>query len=102
MMSDSMRAPSLASDRAVSGWTDATTLAAELNTRRRSCGSGCGRATADLTTLSTKSFLACCFCVAAVAGLTAGGFAVDGFDCANEGDIREKMASASRIICFIE
>src|SRR5437660_2677969 len=60
MMSDSRRAPSCASDLAVWGCTGATTLAAELSTRRRSCGSGCGRATADLTTFNTNCFFACC------------------------------------------
>src|SRR5438270_11987771 len=84
MISDSTCAPSFARDLAVCGCTVATTLAAELSTRSRSCGAGCGKATADFTTLSTNSLRAACFCKAALAGAAffVGDFGAGAFACA--------------------
>src|SRR3954447_23432490 len=104
-MSDSMRAPSLASAFAVSGCTGATTLAAEFNTRSRSCGSGCGSATAVLTTFNTNALRACCFCVAVLAGAAAGflgtTFGAGAFACAAHKLAANRTTIESRICFFI-
>src|SRR3954469_9260070 len=105
MMSDSMRAPSLASAFAVSGCTAETTLVAEFNTRKRSCGSGCGSATAVLTTFNTNALRACCFCVPALAAAAAGflgtAFGAGVFPCAAHKLTAKRTTIESKICFFI-
>ncbi len=100
IMSDSMRAPSLASAFAVSGCTGATTLAAEFSTRKRSCGSGCGSATAVLTTFNTNALRACCFCVAVLGSAFFGtAFGAGVFPCAAH-KLAAKRTTIERWVCF--
>src|SRR5205085_6070234 len=84
-----------------SGCTVATTLAAELSTRKRSCGSGCGSATAELTTFNTNAFRACSFWTAVSAGFSVPGFLAGPFTCATDRLASERASVGKRMNLFI-